>query len=460
MLGQQIARVVQELQHLDTSVSQGARVAAAGSTSEGARTELAGFRQNVGSLAKKVERLTAGLSYGEPEGPVGTSASSSSAPPPYESMGRASFTPSFQGRRRPCDGGTNLQSTEQQHASVPVPSVPRLQPPQQNWFDMVSLAHPGSPNFDGVTSGRLPTQVAPLAHRRGAQFSEVPHQGRLPSSRHHPRPPQLADCMQAVDNLLLTVIRQHTCMDACDRALEQMREEAETVMRGTGPPPQDLASEQATSQDDPSVTLASVQEELGAFLQKLDDCEKLSQTHSDELRRITDIVGVIVKLQSQPADHVDADGHTGQLSAGPGPPATPLRAVPDSRTHAHHEGPGPYAQTHAQTSAPQRTLAAALQSVAWQETTPGRAAPSEAPQPRPQTTPPEPEFTSLRHNGPSWSLGSSMHPSQCTPCNFFCFSNRGCHRGVSCTYCHQTHISKAKTRRESAGDTFREARCL
>ena len=370
MLEQQIARVVQELQHLDTSMSQGARVAAAGSTSEGARTELAGFRQNVGSLVKRVERLTAGLSYGEPEGPLGTSASSSSAPPPYESMGRASFTPSFQGRRRPCDGGTNLQSTEQQQASVPVPSVPWLQPPQQNWFDMVSLAHPGSPNFAGVTSGvGLPTQVAPLAHRRGAQFSEVPHQGRLPSSRHHPRPTQLADCMQAVDNLLLTVIGQHTCMDACDRALKQMREEAETGMRGTGPPPQDPASEQATSQDDPTVTFASVQEELGAFLQKLDDCEKLSQTHSDELRRMTDIVEVIVKLQSQPADHVDADGHTGQLSAGPGPPAPPLRAVPGA-AHAHHEGPGLYAQTHAQTSAPQRTPAAALQNAARQETAP------------------------------------------------------------------------------------------
>jgi len=52
-------------------------------------------------------------------------------------------------------------------------------------------------------------------------------------------------------------------------------------------------------------------------------------------------------------------------------------------------------------------------------------------------------FFSLLRNGQMDSEGSREHPTSCSPCSFYCFSNRGCKKGRSCQFCHMLHISRA-----------------
>lgn len=52
-------------------------------------------------------------------------------------------------------------------------------------------------------------------------------------------------------------------------------------------------------------------------------------------------------------------------------------------------------------------------------------------------------FFSLRRNGQMDSEGSREHPTSCSPCSFYCFSDRGCKKGRSCQFCHMLHISRA-----------------
>jgi len=58
----------------------------------------------------------------------------------------------------------------------------------------------------------------------------------------------------------------------------------------------------------------------------------------------------------------------------------------------------------------------------------------------------EEEFPSLQRNGEQSSNGSKNHPDLCRPCAFYCFSKRGCKKGLSCEYCHMLHISRSNRR--------------
>lgn len=44
------------------------------------------------------------------------------------------------------------------------------------------------------------------------------------------------------------------------------------------------------------------------------------------------------------------------------------------------------------------------------------------------------------------SQGSALHPYACTPCSFHCYSQMGCNRGQSCTYCHMDHRKRTRRR--------------
>jgi hypothetical protein len=61
------------------------------------------------------------------------------------------------------------------------------------------------------------------------------------------------------------------------------------------------------------------------------------------------------------------------------------------------------------------------------------------------------------------SIGSALHPNECTPCSFFCYSMVGCNKAEKCEYCHEDHPKKsgATRRREKKkkrrGDTAHNA---
>jgi len=56
--------------------------------------------------------------------------------------------------------------------------------------------------------------------------------------------------------------------------------------------------------------------------------------------------------------------------------------------------------------------------------------------------------TTLRCNGEVWSEGSAQHPDNCTPCAFYCFKQLGCSKDKDCNFCHMSHVSKQRQRRE------------
>jgi len=66
--------------------------------------------------------------------------------------------------------------------------------------------------------------------------------------------------------------------------------------------------------------------------------------------------------------------------------------------------------------------------------------------------------TTLQHQGPQHSAGSGGHPEACMPCTFYCFTRRGCNRGLECRFCHLTHQSKLQQRRENWKKQQREKR--
>lgn len=47
---------------------------------------------------------------------------------------------------------------------------------------------------------------------------------------------------------------------------------------------------------------------------------------------------------------------------------------------------------------------------------------------------------------PSPSLGSALHNNGCVPCNWFCYSQRGCNRGEDCSFCHMDHPRRSRRR--------------
>mmetsp|Transcript_24800 Transcript_24800/g.65103 ORF Transcript_24800/g.65103 Transcript_24800/m.65103 type:complete len:190 (-) Transcript_24800:607-1176(-) len=55
---------------------------------------------------------------------------------------------------------------------------------------------------------------------------------------------------------------------------------------------------------------------------------------------------------------------------------------------------------------------------------------------------------SLSRDGPMVSVGSAEHPDTCKACAFYCFTHSGCRNGVDCTYCHLSHESKLRQRRD------------
>jgi len=67
-------------------------------------------------------------------------------------------------------------------------------------------------------------------------------------------------------------------------------------------------------------------------------------------------------------------------------------------------------------------------------------------------------YATLSEQGPVHSLGSSDHPDECQPCTFYCFTRRGCNRGLECKFCHLAHQSKLQLRRESWKKQQREKR--
>lgn len=69
-------------------------------------------------------------------------------------------------------------------------------------------------------------------------------------------------------------------------------------------------------------------------------------------------------------------------------------------------------------------------------------------------------FATLQNDGPQVSAGSVGHPDTCMPCTFYCFTRRGCNRGMDCKFCHSAHQSKLQQRRESWKKQQREKRKL
>jgi len=67
-------------------------------------------------------------------------------------------------------------------------------------------------------------------------------------------------------------------------------------------------------------------------------------------------------------------------------------------------------------------------------------------------------FATLLLQGPQTSSGSTDHPDNCMPCTFYCFTRRGCNRGLECRFCHLTHQSKLQQRREAWKKQQREKR--
>jgi len=58
----------------------------------------------------------------------------------------------------------------------------------------------------------------------------------------------------------------------------------------------------------------------------------------------------------------------------------------------------------------------------------------------------------LQSHGQQVSRGSGLHPEGCVPCSFYCFSLRGCTKGIDCKFCHMKHQSR-NTRRGSKKNT-------
>lgn len=71
---------------------------------------------------------------------------------------------------------------------------------------------------------------------------------------------------------------------------------------------------------------------------------------------------------------------------------------------------------------------------------------------------PQGPYQTLRVAGPQTSEGSDGHPDNCTPCTFYCFARRGCSRGTECKFCHLSHQSKLRLRREAWKEQQREKR--
>lgn len=67
-------------------------------------------------------------------------------------------------------------------------------------------------------------------------------------------------------------------------------------------------------------------------------------------------------------------------------------------------------------------------------------------------------YATLHTDGPQVSAGSTGHPENCMPCTFYCFTRRGCNRGLECRFCHLTHQSKLQQRREAWKKQQREKR--
>lgn len=67
-------------------------------------------------------------------------------------------------------------------------------------------------------------------------------------------------------------------------------------------------------------------------------------------------------------------------------------------------------------------------------------------------------YATLHVQGPQTSAGSTDHPEGCMPCTFYCFTRRGCNRGLECRFCHLTHQSKLQQRREAWKKQQREKR--
>eukprot|EP00927_Polykrikos_kofoidii_P072022 TRINITY_DN68199_c0_g1_i1.p1 TRINITY_DN68199_c0_g1~~TRINITY_DN68199_c0_g1_i1.p1 ORF type:complete len:402 (+),score=35.81 TRINITY_DN68199_c0_g1_i1:97-1206(+) len=67
-------------------------------------------------------------------------------------------------------------------------------------------------------------------------------------------------------------------------------------------------------------------------------------------------------------------------------------------------------------------------------------------------------YATLHADGPMHTPGSAGHPNSCEPCTFYCFTHRGCNRGVECRFCHLVHKSKLQQRRDSWKRQQRERR--
>jgi len=67
-------------------------------------------------------------------------------------------------------------------------------------------------------------------------------------------------------------------------------------------------------------------------------------------------------------------------------------------------------------------------------------------------------YATLSVEGGQTSAGSVGHPEACMPCTFYCFTRRGCNRGLDCRFCHLTHQSKLQQRREAWKKQQREKR--
>jgi len=66
----------------------------------------------------------------------------------------------------------------------------------------------------------------------------------------------------------------------------------------------------------------------------------------------------------------------------------------------------------------------------------------------------------LQTHGDQPSAGGASHPNGCTPCAFYCFKRSGCRKGDDCMYCHMSHISKQRQRRDQWKKDQREKRCV
>jgi len=50
------------------------------------------------------------------------------------------------------------------------------------------------------------------------------------------------------------------------------------------------------------------------------------------------------------------------------------------------------------------------------------------------------------------SIGSRLHPNECTPCSFYCYSLSGCNKAEACTFCHNEHLRRPKRRSKKKRD--------